>query len=282
MQQRCATLPFLTLIGYDRKWEGVTPSAAGNGPRMLYLKATTDYTVIPNNRVFASLGTGTHGKLSMYRYTKDVLSEEPLSDDKMKGIADCLEADETDSKYYVLSDYKTWGSYKVAKSLGIVSEKIEETILDKNDKPVLLKTGPNAGKPKTKVKRIIKVDPSQADIKETELQLNRYRIFFEEHGFPISRIQVQAIPRDGGTHIAINRGIDKNLYIIPIKRLPTKDVLNFYQRLSNEVNEAFKIGYARLCNNWESWDKRRCEKYCEIKEACVQMSKDHSEKWGIL
>ena len=46
-------------------------------------------------------------------------------------------------------------------------------------------------------------------VREVELQLNRYRIFFEEQGFPVSRIQIQAIPRDGGTYIAKNRGIDK-------------------------------------------------------------------------
>ena len=119
-------------------------------------------------------------------------------------------------------------------------------------------------------------------MKEVELQLNRYRIFFEEKGFPISRIQIQAIPRDGGTYIAQNRGIDKNLYMIPVKRLHNKDVLDFYNKLSNEVKEAFRTDYARLCNNWESWDRRRCEKYCEVKDACVQMSQDNGEKWGIL
>ena len=99
MGQRCATIPFLELISYDRKWEGVTPSAAGNGPRYLYLKATTDYVIDPNSRVFAVLGTSVHGKLSIYKYTRDVLSEEKLSDDKMKGIADCLEYDETRKIY---------------------------------------------------------------------------------------------------------------------------------------------------------------------------------------
>ena len=283
MPQRCATIPFLTFIGYDRKWEGVSPSSAGNGPRMLYLKATTDYVVDPNSRVFAALGTGVHGKLSIHSYTKDALSEEKLSDDKMKGIADCLETDETDSRYYVLTDYKTSGSYKVAKWLGIIAETKEETLLDENDKPILLKSGKNKGQPKTRQNRTILTDPIKADMREVELQINRYRLLFEKHGFPISRMQIQAIPRDGGTYIAKNRGIDKNLYIIPVRRLQNKFVLEFYQNLSDQVNEAFKTGYARQCNIWEAWDNRnRCENFCEVKNVCIEMSKANNERWGLL
>ena len=282
MPQRCATIPFLTLIGYDRKWEGVSPSSAGNGPRMLYLKATTDYIVDPNSRVFAVLGTGAHGKLSIHSYTKDALSEEKLSDDRMKGIADCLETDESDERYYVLTDYKTSGSYKVSVWLGIVSETEEETILDEEGKPVLLKSGKNMGQPKTRQKRTIITDPKKADMREVELQINRYRILFESQGFPISRMQIQAIPRDGGTYVAKNRGIDKNLYMIPVKRIRNKLVLLFYKILAAEVNQAFKTGHARQCNNWESWDGRRCTDWCEVKDACIKMSKKAHERWGII
>ena len=282
MPQRCATIPFLTLIGYDRKWEGVSPSSAGNGPRYLYLKAVTDYAVDPNSRVFAAFGTGTHTKLSIYAYTKDVLSEEALSDDKIKGIADCLETDESDSRYYVLTDYKTVGSYKLAIWLGIVSETNEETILDDEGKPVLLRSGKNKGQPKTRKNRTIITDPKKADMREVELQLNRYRLLFEKHGFPVSRIQIQAIPRDGGTYIAKNRGIDKNLYMIPVKKLSNQFVMEFYQILSDKVNQAFKTGYVRQCNNWENWDGRRCEGFCEVREACIAMSKKFNERWRYL
>lgn len=273
----------MTLISYDRKWEGVSPSSAGNGPRMLFLKATTDYAIDPEKRVFAVLGTAIHEMLAKHGFTKDALSEEKLSDEQMKGIADCLEVDETNPKYYVLTDYKSSGSYKVAKWLGIISETHEETILDKEGKPVLLKSGKNKGQPKVRKNRIISTDPTKIDKREVELQLNRYRIFFEQHGFPVSRTQIQAIPRDGGTYMAKNRGIDKNLYMIPIKRLSNKFVLEFYERLSDEVNKGFKTGYIRQCNNWEAWDNRnRCEKFCEVREACIQMSKDHNERWGLL
>ena len=209
MNNRCATLSYLRLIGYDREWRGVTPSAAGTGPRLLYLRASTDYTIDPNDRTFAALGTSVHGKLSLHQYTHDVLAEEELSDEKMRGIADVLEVDEENQDFYILTDYKTWGSFKVGKAFGLV--KIEKPLLDENGDPVLLKSGKNKGKPK--MKAMIEMHPEKADIYETALQLNRYRIFFERANFKISKIQVQAIVRDGNSYTAKNRGIERNLYL---------------------------------------------------------------------
>jgi len=250
---------------------------------MLYLKAVGDYTIDPNDRVWAALGTSTHDKLAMHKYASNVLTETPLADDEMKGIADVLEGDEGKPGYFILSDYKTWGSFKVAKAYGIVSETVEETVLDEEGKPVILKSGPNKGKPKTKQQRLVKQDPAKIDLKGEELQLNRYRIFFESYGFPISKMQIQVVSRDGGTYIAQNRGITRNLYIIPIKRLINNDVLGFYRELAGEVTEAFTKSYIRKCNSWESWERRRCEGgYCEVVEACKAMSATAEEKWGII
>jgi len=267
MKQRCATLPFLRLVGYDREWKGVTPSAAGNGPRLLYLRATTDYTIDPQSRVFAALGTGTHDKLALTRYTYNVLSEEPLSDEEMRGISDVLEQDENNEGSYILTDYKTWGSYKVMTALGIYTE--DDPIIDDNGDPVLLKSGKNKGEIKTK--KVTKINTEKADLENEEYQINRYRIFYEKLGFPVSRLQVQAIPRDGNTYIAKSRGIDKNIYIIPIKRLPDEKVLAYYDKLKGEVALAFGLGWVRKCNKKESWDGRRCEGYCEVSEACKKM-----------
>lgn len=281
MPERCATLPFLRMIGFDRKWQGVSPSSAGNGPRAIYLKATTDYTIDPNDRVWAAFGTSTHDNLAIHKYSSNVLTEQKLSDNEMTGIADCLEMDEWKPGYYVLIDYKTWGSFKVAKALGIISEKVEETVMEEG-KPVILKSGKNKGKPKTIQKTTIITDTSKADLKSEELQINRYRIFFESYQFPISRMQIQVVSRDGGTYVAKNRGIDRNLYVIPIRRLLNDTVLDFYRNLNTEVMEAFKTAYARKCDSWESWDRRRCEGYCEVMEVCQEMSKKADEKWGLI
>jgi len=272
LKERCATRPYLRLIGFDREYKGVTPSSAGNGPRLIYLKATEDYSVDPNNRVWASIGTGTHGKLSIHKYTRDVLSEEPLSDEKTQGIPDVLEESEIKDGWFDLYDYKTWGSYKLMLALG--GDYVP--LLNENNEPVLYVRGAKKGQPKKGYKLGVK----NPDLLAEELQLNRYRIFFEQYGFPIDKMLIQAIPRDGGTQVARSRLIERNLYILPIRRLDDDFVLHYYNLLQIDVDVAFEINYARLCDEWETWEYRRCKDFCEVSNYCKQMSKEHNEKWG--
>jgi len=256
------------MISDEREWTGrISPSSAGNGPRLIFLKATKPYSITADGRAFAALGVGVHGKLSYKRYTEYVLAETKLSDDAITGIADVLEPDEQKPGQYVLQDYKTWGSYKVARALGYQSAKVP--VVDPDGNPVLLKTGKNKGQQKYETQH--SVDPKNADLKDTAYQVNRYRILFEHYGYPVSRMQVQAIVRDGGTFVAQQRGIDKNIYIIDIPFIPDAQVLMYYRLLQDEVDAAFKTGKVRKCDTWESWDGRRCTGFCEVADHCKEM-----------
>ena len=254
MGQRCATVPYLRMVGYDREWHGISPSSAGTGPRQIYLKQVTDYVISPDDRAFAALGTAVHAKLDLQAYTRNVFSEEKLSDEEMRGISDVLEEDEAAPDSYVLSDYKTWGSYKVKKAMGVYQ--IDAPCLDEECNPIFLKSGPNKGQPKTKKEVVI--DPAKADLKNEKLQLNRYRIFFESLGFPISRMQIQTITRDGNTYMANSRGIDRSINIIEVPRMDDAEVLAYYDGLKKEVDDAFLTGKSRICDAWESWDGKCC------------------------
>ena len=267
LDRRCATLAYLRLISYQREWRGVTPSMAGNGPRLEYLKKTVPYCIDPQDRAFAALGTGVHGKLSIHAYTENILAEEPLSDQQTKGIPDCLEVDEQSVNSYVLTDYKTWGSYKVRKALGMVSKEVP--LLDDNGTPTFYVKGKKKGQPKTTKQWTI--DCSAIDMKDTELQLNRYRILFEQSGFHISRMQVQAILRDGGTINAINNGLTKNFYLVDVPFMDNQVVLSYYKHLQEDIQAAENFNWIRKCNDWESWNGVRCERYCEVYYACEQM-----------
>jgi len=112
--ERCEELPMLRLIAEDRPFRGVTASAAGNGPRLIYLKAVKPYAVKPDDRMFAMLGINTHNKLAAKVYTENELAEEQLEG----GRPDLLSEDEGTDNQYDLVDYKTWGNYAVVKALG--------------------------------------------------------------------------------------------------------------------------------------------------------------------
>lgn len=269
--KRCSTLPYLRMVSKDRSWRGVTPSMAGNGPRHIILKEAVDYAVNPYSQSWAALGTGVHGKLSVHHLVKGFVSEQGFSDDVIKAIPDLLEPDEYNIGFYVLFDYKTWGSFKVTKALGIVDD-LERPKLNKRNEPMYYTSGYKKGKPKYHSK----MDPEAVDIYDTELQINRYRIVVEENGFPISRMQVQAIVRDGNTYMATSREVHDPVYLIDIKRLPDEEVLGFYKRLSDEVEKGFKDGWARKCDKFESWNGRRCatdQDYCPVIKECKEMEK---------
>jgi len=217
------------------------------------------------------LGVAVHNKLSIHKYSHNVLSEETLSDDESKGIADLLEEDENKEGYFILEDYKSAGSYNVAQWLGIVKEKELIPILDEEGNPVLLKSGPNMGKPKTRTETTFIIDPDKIQMENEELQINRYRLFYESYGFPVSKMYISSIVRDGGIMVASSRGITQNIYKIPVKRLDDEYVLETYRTLKKEVEEGFGAGFCRMCTTSETWDGRRCEKYCEVNEACKEM-----------
>lgn len=267
MKERCATVPYLKEIAFDRVYRGISPSSAGNGARYIYLKATTDYAIDPFSRVWAVLGTAVHYKLSALRLATNVLVEEKLSDDQMDGIADLLEIDEANPRYHILTDYKAFGSYKAAKCLGLVQE--QEPTRNPDGTPVILKSGKNKGQIKTF--QVVRCHPEKVNLANEAMQVNRYRIFFEDSGFPISRMRLQVFVRDGDTYIAKSRGVTENLYIIAIPRMDDVEVLYFYDQLQKAVDEAFATGWAPRCSAAESWDGRRCNGSCEVCEACRLM-----------
>lgn len=268
MDRRCATLAYLRMIAQERSYRGITPSMAGNGPRIIYLREIADFAIDPQSRAFAALGVGVHGKLSLHAYTDNLLAEESMQDAESAGTPDCLEENEFGSGY-ILTDYKTFGSFKVARTVGVYKETVE--IKDSNGNPAKYKTGQKAGQVKTR--KELRYDPAKKDVASEALQLNRYRIFFEANGFPVDRMQLQAIVRDGGTANAKQNGIFNNVELVDIPHIEDNEVLEFYRALEHEVDCAFYTGRVRMCTAWESWNGRRCQGFCEVADACKEMGK---------
>ena len=270
--RRCATMPYLRNACKDRPWKAVTPSQAFNGPRYIYLREVCDYAENPHDKAYAILGTGSHDKLSVHYLVRGFVSEQKFDDKLIEGIPDLLEPDEEYPGYYILYDYKTSGSFKVAKALGMEKSEVEQ--FDEDGNIILYKTGNKKGKPKLKSVWVENRKKGVLEIEDWTFQMNRYRIIVEQAGFPISRMIIQCIPRDGNTYIAQGRGIEDNVVLVDIPRWADDYVLNHYDKLQKEIEEAFKTFNPRICNEKETWSGRKCANYCAVSEYCRQMEKE--------
>ena len=257
-------LPFLKMCAAERVWKG-TPSVTQliNGTRMEYLKLTTDYAIDPSDMAFAVIGSQAHKKLEDFD-TDISFPEEKLCRADITGIIDLLERQSNGDWW--LQDYKTWGSFKVAKCLGI--KKKEKPLLDEAGNQVLLKSGKNKGKPKTE--KIFSRDPKAVDMAEAILQLNRYRMMAEEAlQEPIKAMRVFAIVRDGGTYVATGRGITEKTYYIDVPFRDDKMIDEYFEMKKNHLSIALERKIMPgLCTELENWEGRRCQGYCSVSDTC--------------
>ena len=237
-----------------------------NGTRLSFLKLTKPYTVDPMERAFALLGTRHHQRLEAVARKLNVLSEEKLKGE-ISGIFDLLEPDELSVvEAYLLTDYKTWGSFKVARALGLVESKVPDP-----SGAVYRKSGSwgKAGTPK--MVSIWTPNPEGADLFNEEMQLNNYRILVEECGFPVPRIQLQVTVRDGGTFIATDRGVDRKIYTIPIRRVADEEVKSYFEAKRQALLKALEAKMMPPpCSDYERWEGRRCKGFCDVAKFCSE------------
>lgn len=265
---RCHSLRYLKNAGSQREWKGI-PSTTQliNGTRYAYLELMYDYAIKPEDRAFAILGTRAHERLDVISKKLNVLSEEKLPGD-VTGILDCLEPDETKEGFYILWDNKTWGSYKIQMSLGLVATKVPDPSGEVYQKKS--KYG-NAGDPKM-IDQWTR-NPSQADTFEVELQLNHYRLKIEEVGFPVSQMFIEAIVRDGDTITANQRGVDEKTYKIEVKRMDDDVVRGYFDRKKTALLQALESKtLPPMCSERENWNGRRCKKFCPLVQWCPEGS----------
>lgn len=232
---RCMSLPYLYEISYNRPFTKPSVTQCLNPTRIEYLKLTKDYAIKPIERAFALLGTKVHRRLEIVAEKIDnVIAEHKVQDADTIGTLDLLEPDELYDGYWKLVDRKTWGSFKVAKIIGV----------KKN---------------------------GDSDIEEVKLQLNGYRIKVEPLGFPIKRLFVEVFIRDGGTFSARNNGIEDKVMLIPISIMPDDDVSKYFQTKSQALIKALEENkLPELCSNEESWNYRRCKGFCDAMEFCPE------------
>lgn len=234
---RCLSLPTLTTIGQVRVWHG-TPSTTQllNPTRLEYLSITKPFAVDPFDQAFALLGTRHHGRLEAVAKKIAGLEAEVKLKGEVSGILDLLEPIDGGDTYRLI-DYKTFGSYQVAKQLNVK-------------------------------------DGGEYDRFKLALQMNNYRLMASEIGFQITELKCQITVRDGGTFSAKNNGISANLMMLPIEILPDDQVREYFLSKAYALITALNTRtMPELCDYNERWSGRRCKGYCPVFFACPEGAK---------
>jgi len=229
-----------------------------------YLKIKHEYAIRPTARAFVLLGTAHHIQLA--KPVGKWIAEQHWSEEDISGTSDLLEPDEKVPGSHILTDYKSFGSFRVALLLGLVSE-----VTYPPDGERYVNSGKWGKAGDIKPVKIWKRNPDKVSAIDEELQLNHYRLLAESSGFPISRMQLQVTVRDGGILAARDRGITEDIYIIPIKRLPDEDVANYFRVKRLALEHA--LAHNEMpppCSEHESWERRRCKDYCDVAALCPQ------------
>lgn len=262
MSERCETIPYLHLASSEREWTGeASTTQLLNGTMMTFLKITQPYVIDPDDMAFAIHGTKSHAQLEEKAKELGLPAELSTTQDG-RNVIDLIEHEDG---VMTLTDYKTWGSYRVAKVLGIV-----ETGKKPDPTGALYKSSGKWGKAGTpKMVSVFQRMPQQANNWETELQLNRYRILLETTGVHVDKLRVHIIVRDGGLAVATGRGIIRKTYMVPVRILTDGDVSVYFAFKIRSLEEALrKNSWSIPCDTSECWDGVRCRDYCEVAMFC--------------
>jgi len=271
-----APRPLFKYLSRERTWTG-RPSTTQllNGNRYNVLRLVANWDMEIEGSLFAFLGTGVHKVLE----EAGDLTEMHIEYKGITGTADLLSND-------TLIDYKVFGSYAVARKLGVVKTGMKEIIGD-DGLPVLRKRNSKygcVGEPMTEP--VYSLDPDKADLKNETLQLNLYRLGILEAGIEVKRLKLFVLVRDSNTTSARSRGVVQQYYYVDIPILDKGEVENYFFPKRDELNNVMKVakryigksndkiveGLRRIipeaCNPEEAWNGRRCEGYCPVANIC--------------
>ncbi len=241
---RCLALGHLHYIASSsRDYTGINSVTQLIKPtRLAWLEIVKDYWIDPDSMAFMMYGTLHHRRLESINKRLEGLTEYNLTQ-SISGTLDRLEPDELNPGYYKLIDFKLVGAYSVAKAIGLMK---------------------------------INGETADPDAIEWELQLNRYRILVESDPiisklFPISRLLIQATVRDSGLRQINELKLPRRMPLIPIKKLPDDEVLEFFADKDYQLDHYLKNSeMPPMCNATENWNFRRCKSYCSLMPFCPE------------
>jgi len=264
------------MVTDEREWTGI-PSTTQllNGTMLEFLKLTNDYYIYPESRAFAVHGTMYHDVLDSYALPGEV-SEKRFYDELGSGRNDFY-----DKHSKILYDYKTWGSYRVHRFLGMAAELTEDPTGAVYQRATTT-MGHRYAKGHPKMVKIWTPNPLLADTEEIELQMNNYRMKLQVAGLKVKQLRVQITVRDGDTSSARSRGILFKMRAFPVDIIPDHAVMEYFTRKQEALLEALDSGkWTELCSPTENWDGRRCTlKFCDVADKCPMGIQIAAERTG--
>jgi hypothetical protein len=247
---RCLSAPTLRKIAEQREWTG-KPSTTQclRGTREAYLMLTHNYAIDPKSMMFALLGTQTHANLEHGMEEGD-LGEQRLDDGVSTGAFDFYSPENGGT----LFDYKTYGSYVAAKTMGMGTKK------------VLVGHYKN-GKPRYKT---IITHGNAKHMFDLAVQMNDYRMKIEKvlHK-PVQNMVCEIIVRDGNTYMATSRGVTENAYLVPVGKISDHWMKRYMEKKASDLIEALETKtLPPPCKTRECWGGNKCEKFCAVNKFC--------------
>jgi hypothetical protein len=222
-----------------------------------FLRITHDYAIDPDSRAFSFHGIGAHAKLEA---SGDEFSQlEVAFNDDLSDTTGIIDNIETENGYSILVDYKTSGSYKVAKALGYY--------MDEEETGEVYKSGKRQGQKRTI--KVLKQSDERKDMRDWILQTNHYFYEIKKRGQKLDKIRLFVMVRDGGTYIARSRGVERNIYYFDIPILPEEEVSGYFEIKRLSLMKALEDDkWDLFCNPQENWEGLKCKRYCEVAEFC--------------
>jgi hypothetical protein len=234
-----------------------------NGTRESFLKIVEEYAIRPESMIWAIFGTAVHSVTDEY-CPDDHMGEIRIFDEISSGAFDYY-----DPTTRNLFDRKTYGSYKVAKLMGL--QKIKNPVYGSDGKQLKYKNGKPIFEEHFEIGAKDRLDVS--------IQMNDYRMKLEMSGFPVDKLFVECLVRDGGTYIAQNRGIDFNARLVQIHKISDRWVRRYMTKKAGDL--AYYLEKKILpppCKLRETWGGLKCKKYCAVWHMCDVGCKLHSEE----
>ncbi|MDP4128280.1 MAG: hypothetical protein Q8912_15285, partial [Bacillota bacterium] len=223
---RCLSKRTLRFIAEQREWSGV-PSTTQllKGTREAVFEIQFPFYIDPQQAIFRIIGTKGHGLLDQYTDANE-LGEIRIKDEISSGAFDFYDSETGD-----LYDTKTSGSYKIRKAMGLYSLDIPTG--------ELYKSGPKKGQVKTRKEWF---DGGYRNCLDWQIQLNDYRIKLESCGFPVRKMFIEALARDGGLRAAATNGVEMNGTLIPINHIPDRHIKAYMKAKRDRLIEALDKG----------------------------------------